>query len=179
MNGRESSILLVVDVQGNLAGLVHESEELIRTLQILIRGMRLLEVPLLWTEHFSLFLGRTVEELARTLAPAEPLHKMSFSCMKEERVAKAVEESGRNRVILAGIETHVCIYQTARDLLEKGYDVTIAEDAVSSRRENDKRVSLERSRELGAHIATTEMILFDLFESSEHPRYEELIRLVS
>ncbi|MFW6340166.1 MAG: isochorismatase family protein, partial [Wenzhouxiangella sp.] len=129
----EDTMLLVVDVQGKLARLMHESEAMIRQQQILIEGCRLLELPVVWAEQLPDKLGPTVPELADKLAGFAPLSKSSFGCCGDATLMAAIRATGRGHVLLCGIETHVCVWQTAAALLRDNYAVHLVCDAVSSR----------------------------------------------
>ena len=113
-------ILLIVDIQGNLARSMHEKEALFNNLQKLIKGAQILEVPILWTEQNPEGLGATMPEVAHLLSQIQPIPKRSFSCCGEERFMQELKELNRKQILLAGIETHICIYQTAIDLLDLG-----------------------------------------------------------
>ena len=114
-------------------------------------------------------LGPTVPEIAELLAGEEPIDKASFSCCGEERFTAELNALGKEQVLLCGIETHVCIYQTAMDLMEGGLDVTIVADAVSSRTEQNRQIALDRLAAEGANISSTEMALFELLKTAKHP----------
>ncbi len=125
--------LAVIDVQGKLATLMHDRDTLYRNLQILVRGARVLELPVLWLEQYPEGLGPTIPEVAELLGGQEPLAKTCFSAWGQPEFVGRLEESGRRQVLVAGIETHICVYQTVRDLRDRGYEVEVVEDAVSSR----------------------------------------------
>ena len=174
----EKTVLVVVDVQGKLAQLMHQKDELFRNLQILIRGAQALELPVLWCEQNPAGLGPTVPELATLLAGREPIAKMSFSCVGDSRFMESLARTGRSQVLLAGIEAHVCIYLTAADLTAAGYTVQVVADAVSSRRLENKQIGFERIRESGAGITCVETVLFELLCTATHPKFKEIVRLL-
>lgn len=178
MLDREKTAFILIDVQGKLASLVHESEALISRLEILIRGMRLLGVPLIWAEQLPEKLGPTVPELKDALVGLEPISKNAFSCAGSSRFIDSLKSLNVETVILAGIETHVCVYQTAMDLLEMGLQVQIVKDAVSSRTEQNRQIGIERMASHGARITSVEMVLFELQKVAEGPVFKDLIRLV-
>ena len=174
----ESSLLLVVDVQGRLARLMHESESMIRQLAILIRGCRLLEVPLLWAEQLPDKLGPTVEELQAPLAGLSPMSKSSFGCCGDPPLMAALEDSGRTQILLCGIEAHVCVWQTAAALLQSGRSVHLAADAVSSRSAFNRDIAFRRMERAGVHLSNVEMLLFELMRNANHPRFREVTALL-
>ncbi|MEE4112044.1 MAG: isochorismatase family protein, partial [Desulfobacteraceae bacterium] len=129
----ESAVLLLVDVQGKLARLMHEKERLFDNLQQLIKGIQVLGVPVLWVEQNPVGLGPTIPEVAEMLSDVKPIPKMSFSSCRNDHFLRALKERKRRQVLIAGIEAHICVYQTAADLVDMGYEVQVVPDAVSSR----------------------------------------------
>jgi len=174
----ENTILVVVDVQGKLAQLMHEKERFFDNLQKIINGVHVLHIPIIVTEQLPEKLGPTIPELARLLSDVQPIRKISFSCSGSEAFMKALEASGRQQVLLTGMETHVCVYQTAMDLLQSGYEVHVVTDAVASRAAENKLVGLERIKAAGAVPTSTEMALFELLRVAEGPPFKEIIRIV-
>jgi nicotinamidase-related amidase len=173
----DSTVLLVVDFQGKLARIVQDSDAVVQAARKLVAGAILLEVPILWTEQNPGGLGRTVPELA-DLLPGEPIPKLSFSCCGERRFVEALERLGRRQVLLAGIETHVCVYQTAADLLAAGYEVEVVADAVSSRTAENRDVGLAKVQRLGAGRTSVETALFELLRGAEGPKFKQLLKIV-
>lgn len=173
----ENTALVVVDVQGKLARIVQDPQALVENVGTLVRGMTVLEVPILWTEQYPQGLGPTVDELARIL-PGEPFAKRSFSCWGEPAFARALDQLGRNQVLLAGIETHVCVYQTAVDLLAAGYRVHVVSDAVSSRSPSNKAIGLQKIQDAGGELTSVEIALFELLKVAEGPRFKAIIEIV-
>lgn len=174
----EEAVVVVVDVQGKLATLMHETERLMEQLQIFLRGARVLELPILWLEQYPKGLGPTVPEVAELLEGLEPIDKTCFSGYGSDRFRKALEATGRRQVIVVGIECHVCVYQTVRDLLADGYGVEVVADAVSSRTAANRHIGLERMARLGAGIMSVEMVLFELLREAGSEAFKEISRLV-
>jgi len=170
--------LVVVDVQGKLAQLMVDKDALFKNLRILIQAARILNLPLLCCQQVPEALGPTVPEVAELLTGIEPINKASFSCCGQERFNAQLNTLGKEQVLLCGIETHVCIYQTAMDLMEGGLDVTIIGDAVSSRTAQNRHIALTRLAAEGAHISSTEMALFELLKTAQHPQFRDIARLV-
>jgi nicotinamidase-related amidase len=170
--------LVVVDIQGKLAQLMVGKEALFQNIQILIQAARILEIPILWCQQVPEALGPTVPEIAELLAGGEPIDKASFSCCGQEQFNAQLNTLGKEQVLLCGIETHVCIYQTAMDLMEGGLDVTVIADAVSSRTERNRHIALTRLAAEGAHVSSTEMVLFELLKTAKHPHFKEIAKLV-
>jgi nicotinamidase-related amidase len=170
--------LVVVDIQGKLAQLMADKETLFQNARILIQAAKILEIPILWCQQAPQALGPTVPEIAELLTGVEPIDKASFSCAGHEPFNVKLDALARRQVLLCGIETHVCIYQTAMDLMWEDYDLTVVADAVSSRTAENKRIALERLAFEGVPIASAEMVLFDLIKTAEHPQFKPIARLV-
>ena len=173
-----NTCLIVVDVQGKLVELMHEKEVLFRNVQILIKAARILEIPILWCQQCPQSLGPTTPQIAELLAGCQPINKATFSCCGNEDFKTALAGLSRRQIILAGIETHVCIYQTAADLLAQGYSVDIVADAVSSRTLANKQVALRRLSVQGANITSTEMTIFELLRTADHTRFKQVAKLI-
>jgi nicotinamidase-related amidase len=179
MLAADESVLVVVDVQGKLAQLMHEKEALFDALGRLVRGSLALELPVLWMEQNPEGLGATVPEVASVMpGDLTPIPKLSFSCWGEPRFIEALEATARRQVLLCGIEAHVCVYQTARDLLEEGYEVHVVADAVSSRKALNRDVALGRMSQLGAALTTVEGALFEMLGAADGPAFKEILDIV-
>ena len=174
----DNALLLLVDVQGKLARLMHESEAMIRQQQILIEACRVLELPVLWAEQLPDKLGPTVPELTERLDGLEPSAKSSFGCWGDENLREAIRASGRDRILLCGIETHVCVWQTAAALRRDDYQVHLIADAVSSRSAFNRDIGLRRMEAAGVHLSNVEMALFELMVDATHPRFRDVTRLL-
>jgi nicotinamidase-related amidase len=170
--------LTVVDVQGKLAQLMHGKEALFKNIQILIQAAKILDIPILWCQQCPDALGPTIPEIAQFLVEIEPINKASFSCCGDEQFNAGLKQLMRNQVLLCGIETHVCIYQTAVDLLRQDFNVYVIADAVSSRTLENKQIALTHLAVEGAKISSTEMALFELLKTAEHPQFRQIARLI-
>jgi nicotinamidase-related amidase len=170
--------LTVVDVQGKLAKLMHGREALFKNIQILIQAAKILDIPILWCQQCPDALGPTISEIAQLLEDNEPINKAAFSCCGEEKFNAKLKELHRKQVLLCGIETHVCIYQTAIDLLRQDFHVEVIADAVSSRTLENKQIAISRLAAEGANISCTEMALFELLKTAEHPQFRQVAKLI-
>jgi nicotinamidase-related amidase len=170
--------LVIVDVQGKLAQLMHNNEVLFRNICILIESARILDIPILWCQQSPDSLGPTVRQIAELLRDNTPIDKSSFSCCGEEQFSEELRQLNRRQVILTGIETHVCVYQTAVDLLRTGYEVHAVADAVSSRTLENRQIGLSRMQQEGAKIGSTEMALFEILRDAAHPKFKQIARLI-
>ena len=174
----DNSILLVVDVQGRLARLMHESEAMIRAQRVLLEACRLLEMPVVWAEQLPDKLGATVDELQEPLAGLTPCAKSSFGCMGDETIRERIVASGRKQVLLCGIETHVCVWQTAAALLRDDYSVHLIADATSSRTAFNRDIAFRRMERAGVHLSNVEMVLFELMVDATHPKFRDVTKLL-
>lgn len=174
----DDAMLLVVDVQGKLARLMDESETMIRQQQILIEGCRMLGLPVVWVEQLPDKLGATVPELTEKLSGLTPLAKSSFGCCGDVDVMSAIRTTGRRQVLLSGIEAHVCVWQTAAALIRQDYNVHLVCDAVSSRSSFNREIAFRRMAQAGASLSNVEMLLFELMQGAEHPRFRDVARLL-
>ena len=178
MLNREESILVVIDVQGNLAQQMHKKEMLFDSLAKMIRGARVLDIPIIWVEQNPKGLGETISSIASLLVDSPKVSKSTFSCVGDEEFLKLLEKTSKTQVILVGIEAHVCVYQTALDLLSNAYQVTVVTDAISSRTKENKLLALENLRAAGARMSSVEMALFEMLKKAEGPEFKKIIKIV-
>ena len=174
----EKCCLVVIDVQGKLAQIVHGREELFKNITILIKASKLLTIPIIWCQQCPKALGPTVPEIAELLTEFEPVDKATFSCCGVEEFTKKLNSFNRSQVLLCGIETHVCVYQTAIDLLDAGKQVSVIADAVSSRTEANKQIAIEKMRDKDVDISSVEMVLFELLRTAEHPQFKAIAGMI-
>ena len=173
---------LIVDVQERLFPVMRNQEQLSGNLQTLIRGLATLQIPLVVTEQYRKGLGETIEPIRNTAEEAtgrwEPLEKSAFSCCDEPDILRHLEQLGRNAVIIAGIEAHVCVLQTSMDLLARGYTPVVVTDAISSRKEPDQALAQRRMERSGAVLTSYESILFELTRYSRSDTFKAISALV-
>jgi len=174
----KDACFVLVDVQGKLAQSMDQKEQLFENLIILIKGMKKLNIPMLWMEQIPEKLGPTLPEFSELLTHIKPFWKSSFSGCGSAPFREALVELNRKQVIIAGIETHICVYQTTVDLLDLGYHVEVVCDAVSSRTLDNKSIGLKRIKNAGANQTSTEMVLFELLKNADHPEFKEIAKLV-
>lgn len=175
---RDHTALVLIDIQGKLAALMHEREALYRQLQILVQGAQVLRLPILWLEQYPQGLGPTIPQVAALLGGQEPLIKTCFSACGLSAFQSQLRQSGRRQILLAGIESHICVYQTARDLLDAGYQVEVVADAVSSRTAANKALGLQKMASAGAQITAVEMCLFELLRAAGTAEFKQIAALV-
>jgi nicotinamidase-related amidase len=172
------SVLVIVDMQGKLARLMADREAVLANIQRMIRGARALSLPILWVEQNPVKLGPTVAEVAELLPQLEPIAKTSFSCAGNARFMASLGQLGRKQVLVVGIEAHVCVYQTAVDLVAAGYAVEVVEDAIASRAAANKVAGVRRMAACGVGLTSTEMALFELMGDCEHPAFREVQAII-
>jgi nicotinamidase-related amidase len=148
---KDRSAALIIDIQERLYPFIFENENLTKNVSKLIEGLKIIEIPIFVTEQYVKGLGPTIEPVVNILGDHPRIEKMSFSCCDESRVMEGIAVSGKENIIIAGIESHVCILQTVIDLIQNGYHPIVVEDCVSSRHENDKRMAIERMRQEGSN----------------------------
>lgn len=171
---KDHSCLILVDVQEKLAPLVLSPDALIDRCHWLMRLANELQVPMLVSEQYPKGLGHTTETLQPLYAGTKAIEKVSFSCWQEPDFQHALRGLNKNQVILIGMETHVCVLQTALDLIEADYEVFIVVDAVSSRHEQDYRYGLKRMKQCGAELVTSEMVFFEWIGQAGTPEFKAL-----
>lgn len=186
----DSTAGIIVDVQERLLPVMDNADDTLERVVTLIKGLGVLEVPMLLTEQYPKGLGPTVEPVftaftaftaftsARVGAPPEAIVKSAFSCCDDDGFSARLAELNRKTVLIAGIEAHVCVLQTTIDLLERGFVPFVVTDAISSRSPRDRDIALRRLEMEGARLTTVESVLFELTRVSGTPRFKEISRLI-
>ena len=175
---RAASLLLVVDIQEKLAPAIHDSEQVTANSVRLLEGARLLGVPAFVSEQYVKGLGSSVAEIRAAAVDAQFFEKTHFSCAAEPGVVEMLRATGRQKILLTGTETHVCVLQTALGLLAAGFDVFLVADAASSRTPENRQAAIERLRAAGVHIVTTEMVLFEWLHRAATDDFRALLPLI-
>lgn len=173
----EHCALVVVDIQEKLLPPIWEKDRLVRNAQLLLRLAKIVGLPVLMTTQYARGLGGTVAEVAALAPEATPMDKLNFGCFADDRFCAAVRAlpGRRNTLLLCGMETHVCVMQTALGALAQGYLVHVASDAVSSRSQWNWHIGLERMRAAGAVISSTEMIIYELLRASGTDAFKQML----
>jgi len=174
----ESAVLVMIDVQGRLAQAMDGKETLFANCKRLIQAAQLLEMPLLVTEQIPEKVGETLPELKALFPEWNPIPKTTFSCCGEPEFMTALTAFERRDVVLFGIETHVCVYQTARHLLETGWRVHLVLDAIASRNPRNREIAIEAMLRAGAVPTCTESLLFELLQDARHEKFRDILTLV-
>jgi nicotinamidase-related amidase len=176
MLNREEALLTVIDIQGNLYLAMDEKEFLLANTAKLIKGIEILEIPIVLTEQVNI--GPTISDLAELMPTVKPIIKNSFSCCGDEQFLNALITAQKRQILVCGIEAHVCAYQTSMDLMERGYEVYVVADAVSSRTARNREIGIKKLLASGAILTSAEMALFELLKTATDPKARELFRII-
>jgi nicotinamidase-related amidase len=174
----ERTALVVIDLQERFRDLIHGMDRVLERSERLIGFCRQLGVPVLVTEQYPRGLGVTVSEIREACRPFTAFEKTAFSCAGSAEFLAALRASKRDQVVLCGIETHVCVYQTACDLLREGFQVALAADATSSCRPADRELGLQRLRDVGADVMGSQMIMFEMLREAGTPEFKRVSALL-
>ena len=175
---RRRAALAVIDMQDAFRKIIGDFDEIAARVALLVQAANLLNVPVIVTEQYPKGLGRTVEEIARQFAEnMEPIEKLSFSACGVQEFDTRLRERHAEQVILCGIEAHICVSQTAHDLLQNGYQVHLLSDAVSTRLPRNREVAINKMARAGAVISSVEMALFELCPAGT-PEFKQMQALV-
>lgn len=175
---KEQTVLVVVDIQERLFPHIHNNDSVLAKCQTLIQGIELLNIPTIVTEQYVKGLGKTVQPIVESLKNYDPVEKMTFSCCGEPNFNIKIEERYRENVLICGIESHVCVLQTAIDLQDAGHRPIVVADAVSSRNPIDKEYALQRLAAEGIRVTSVEAILFELCKTSGTDTFKAISKLV-
>jgi nicotinamidase-related amidase len=178
MLNRTTAVLIMIDFQGNLFQVMHNKENLSANNVKLIQGFKALNLPIMVTEQIPEKLGPTIHQLMRELTDVKPVAKETFSCWENTAFHDQLESLTRRHVVLTGIECHICVYQTALDLMQNGYTVHLVTDAVSSRTPENREVGIQAIKSAGAHLTSTEMVLFELLRTAADPKARDIFKIV-
>lgn len=173
----EEVVLLIIDIQDKLVKPMKYGDQVIENTNILISAAEEFNMPIIYTEQYPKGLGNTVTELEERLKNAKRFEKTLFTAYIEE-VKETLKEIGRKKIIISGMETHICVYQTARDLINDGYDVFVVKDSVSSRTKDNYLNGLSMMESMGAVVTNTETVIFDLLKKAGTPEFKVLSKLI-
>jgi nicotinamidase-related amidase len=174
----EQTALLIIDIQERIIPVINNYQMLVDNTIKLIKGFKILGLPIYFTEQYPKGLGPTTRLITEELGELKPFDKMSFSCSGAGELFDELKKKNISQIVICGIEAHVCVQQTVLDLIENKFQVNLAADAVSSRKVMDYRTALERMRNHGAEITSTESILFELLNVCGTPQFKEISKLV-
>ena len=172
---QENSLVLIIDIQEKLLNAVFNKDTLTKKAKILVESAQKLGLPVLITEQYPQGLGSTIADLSSN---AQIYTKTKFNALSDEKLYEDLRRLNKQQIIVMGIETHICVYQTVCALLEKGFEVSVVKDACGSRAEFEYRSALDIMKDKGAEIKTTEMILFEILKEASHPKFKEIQHLI-
>jgi len=175
---REKTALLIIDIQERILPVIHNIENVIQNTLKLINGFKILSIPIYFTEQYPKGLGQTEKRIKEALESSEAIQKMSFSCSGAGNLFAELKEKNISQVVVCGIESHVCVQQTVLDLIANDFQVDVAADAISSRKQLDYEIALQRMRTNGAEVTTTESILFELLNVCGTDEFKAVSKLV-
>ena len=174
----DNTALVLIDIKEKLTAVMSQRDLLLQNLQILIQGVQILSIPIYWVEQYPEGLGPTVPKIAALLEGLNPLSKLSFSACGQKEFLDKVKAGNRRTMLVAGMECHVCVYQTARDLLKEGYQVEVVSDATTSRSLQNKQVGVDKMLLLGAEVTSVETALFELLQTCGSQQFKQISRLL-
>lgn len=175
----EDTMALIVDFQERLVPVIHNQEELLHNTEILMKGLQVLNIPMIVTQQYTKGIGMTVSSLSDVIGESFIFEdKLTFSCAQDETILGKIEATGRRNIIICGIEAHICVLQTVVDLLALGYNVILVEDCVGSRKESDRLIGIKRALMEGAIPTSYESILFELTRVAKTDVFKEISRLI-
>lgn len=175
---KNTSVLLLIDLQEKLMSVIRNRELVIENITKLIQSFKLLNVSIIYTEQYPKGLGPTISEIQSYLNGIASEEKTQFSCFGCETLTQELNKLGQVDIIIAGIETHICVQQTVLDLLRNNFKVILVGDATSSRKQIDYDFALERMKTAGADITSTESIIFELLKDSKRPEFKEISQIL-
>lgn len=175
---KENTVLVIVDVQEKLLPYVTGKDEVVSNIQMLIKFADIMDIPIILTEHYPRGLGTTVPEIKEVLKEYGPIEKVIFSCCGPPEFLEKLKELGAKTLMIAGIESHICVAQTTLDSLHAGYAVHVISDAISSRTMWNLSVGIEKMRQFGAVISSTEMAMYEIMERADTSEFKEVLKLV-
>lgn len=175
---QNDSFLLIIDVQEKLLNAVFNKDKVEKNTGIIAKASSILDLPVYITEQYPKGLGSTVSSIKESLPNAKFFEKTAFNALEDLELLSELKQSGKKQVILFGIETHICVHQTAAALIENGFEVHVVKDACGSRFVEEYEAGLDRMVDNGAHLTTTEIVLFELLKSAKNPNFKAVQALI-
>lgn len=176
MLDKHNALLILIDFQERMLPHIGGKEQILKNACKLIKAAKVFGIPILITKQKKL--GDIVEEIKREIEGIEVIEKITFSCFRNESFVEKLEEANRKKCIIIGIEAHICVLQTALDLLEDGYEVHVALDCIGSRKEKDKEVAIEKMIQGGIIPTTAEIAIYEMLESADAKEFKEILKIV-
>lgn len=174
----DRSVLVIIDVQTKLLSVMYNYPLLLENVKKLIRGAQVLEMPIIYTEQYPEGLGPTDPEVAELLGGLQPVTKMTFSCCSEDNFLNELRKTNRDQVIVCGIESHICVYQTCRDLIDKKYEVHLVTDCISSRKLENTELTTIKLQAYGVYPTSVEMALFEMLKDASNSAFKKIAKII-
>ena len=174
----ENAAILLIDIQEKLIPAINRNQELVSNIKKLIAGAQVLELPIIWCEQIPDKIGATLPEIAELMPKNSPISKDTFSALENEEVTKKLQGIDRSQIIVAGIEAHICVEQSACRLLEQGYEVHIAADCISSRTAENCEIGLKKMLNAGAEITCVESALFEMLKVAKGDKFKQILKII-
>ena len=175
----EDTMALIIDFQERLVPVIKDNEELLQHTAILIKGLRMLGIPMVVTQQYTKGIGMTVQKISEAVGEDFKYYdKITFSCADDETIMEQIEKTGKKNIIVCGMEAHICVLQSVIDLIGMEYNVILVDDCVGSRRDKDRLAAVQRAALEGAAITTYEAILFELTRKAKTDVFKEISRLI-
>lgn len=175
---RERAGLVIIDVQKKLMDVMGRRERVIDNLKKLIHLFRLFNLPVLLTEQYPKMLGPTVPGIKEVLPDINPVKKVEFNCCAVEEFNDRINKTGIRDIVLTGVESHICVFQTCYTLLEKGFNLHVPVDAVDSRTDENLNIGIQLMKDAGAAITSTETIIFQILKKAGTDEFKEMLKLI-
>ena len=174
----ENSLLLIIDVQEKLVNSL-DKDIIVKRVTNLAKSARLLDIPVVVTEQYPKGLGKTVETLSAAFAEDVPVfEKVTFNALEADGVLEKIKSYGRKQIVICGIETHICVHQTAAALLREGFEVYVVKDACASRNKYEFKQGIELMESNGAKVTCVEIVLFEWLKTAKNPHFKEIQTLI-
>ena len=175
---REKTGLLIIDIQEKLMEVMGQSERVLDNTTRLLHLSKIFSLPVILTEHFTKWLGPTVPEITEALPSYEPISKMHFNCCDADAFNDRLDSEGLENIIVAGVESHICIFQTCASLVERGYHVHVPGDAVDSRTDENRLVGLNLMERAGAVITSTETVIYQILKKAGTKEFNKMLKKI-
>ncbi|HDM88874.1 MAG TPA: hydrolase [Candidatus Bathyarchaeota archaeon] len=175
---RDETALIIIDVQEKLFERVEDGDRIADSICKLIRFANILGIPIILTEQYPEGLGPTIHRIRELIPNVKPIEKIEFSCMASREFRRRISEINVKNLVLTGIEAHICVAQTAIEAITSGYKVYVVYDAISSRHRDDKAIAIERMKQHGVYMVTSEMLMYEVLRRAGTPEFKEILKLV-
>lgn len=178
MIDKNSCAIVLIDIQEKLTPHIYDNNEIVQNIVTLIKGAKILGIPVVLNEQYKKGLGETIPEIKEVLEEYAPIDKSSFSCCADERSMQKIDSLQREHLIVAGVEAHICVLQSVLGLKNRGYKTYVAIDCIGSRKVLDKEVAVQRMIQEGIRVATLESILFEVVQNAKDEHFKDISRLI-